>query len=298
MLLEPDSPVWYVAYGSNLLAARFGCYLAGGRPPGAGRTYGGSRDPRPPLGSVAVRLSGGLRFAGVSTVWTGGLAFYDPDGSGDLAARAYLVSFGQLTDVIAQESRQPVGTELVLGPTASPGRWPTASHVYDTLLHLGDLDDSPMLTITSLKHHPPTPPSEQYLRTILAGLLETFAWSDAERVDYLLKAPGVVPAWSNVDLAALCDPQPTTARKPGRRSSGRRGPSPVRCWGDQSGGDPMAGNFEVYQDQGGKFRWRLKAGNGEVVASGQSYPTLAAARQGTEAARRAADGAQVVEVGD
>lgn len=29
----------------------------------------------------------------------------------------------------------------------------------------------------------------------------------------------------------------------------------------------MAGKFDVYEDKGGKFRFRLKAGNGEVVAA-------------------------------
>ena len=37
LALGTDDPVWYVAYGSNLRAARFGCYLAGGRPDGACR---------------------------------------------------------------------------------------------------------------------------------------------------------------------------------------------------------------------------------------------------------------------
>lgn len=31
--------VWYAAYGSNLAAARFRCYVVGGRPAGAARTY-------------------------------------------------------------------------------------------------------------------------------------------------------------------------------------------------------------------------------------------------------------------
>ena len=44
LALGTDDPVWYVAYGSNLRAARFGCYLAGGRPDGACRTYDGCRD--------------------------------------------------------------------------------------------------------------------------------------------------------------------------------------------------------------------------------------------------------------
>ena len=46
--LATDDPVWYVAYGSNMSAARFGCYISGGRPPGARRTYLGCRDQSPP----------------------------------------------------------------------------------------------------------------------------------------------------------------------------------------------------------------------------------------------------------
>lgn len=58
----------------------------------------------------------------------------------------------------------------------------------------------------------------------------------------------------------------------------------------------MAGKFEVYQDRAGKYRFRLKASNGEVVASGEAYETKSAAKQGCEAVQRAADGAAVVEV--
>ena len=30
----------------------------------------------------------------------------------------------------------------------------------------------------------------------------------------------------------------------------------------------MAGKFELYEDKGGDWRFRLKAGNGEVIATG------------------------------
>ena len=32
----------------------------------------------------------------------------------------------------------------------------------------------------------------------------------------------------------------------------------------------MAGTFEIYKDQRGEYRFRLKARNGEIVASGES----------------------------
>ena len=31
----------------------------------------------------------------------------------------------------------------------------------------------------------------------------------------------------------------------------------------------MAGQFELYKDTGGKFRFRLKASNGQVIATGR-----------------------------
>ena len=50
----------------------------------------------------------------------------------------------------------------------------------------------------------------------------------------------------------------------------------------------MAAKFEIYEDSRGQFRFRLKAGNGEVVATGEGYQTRAGAIRGTEAVKRAA----------
>lgn len=60
----------------------------------------------------------------------------------------------------------------------------------------------------------------------------------------------------------------------------------------------MAGKFEVYQDKSEKFRFRLKAGNGEVVAQGQAYDSKASAHKGVEAVQRAAADATIVDVED
>ncbi|MFI6848134.1 YegP family protein [Kitasatospora sp. NBC_00085] len=58
----------------------------------------------------------------------------------------------------------------------------------------------------------------------------------------------------------------------------------------------MAGRFEDSEDAGGKYRFRLKAGNGEIVATGQGYASKEAAHKGVEAVQRAAVGANVVDV--
>ncbi len=58
----------------------------------------------------------------------------------------------------------------------------------------------------------------------------------------------------------------------------------------------MAGEFEVYEGKSGAYRFRLKSSNGETVASGESYATKSAAREGCEAVKRAAADANIVDV--
>jgi uncharacterized protein YegP (UPF0339 family) len=58
----------------------------------------------------------------------------------------------------------------------------------------------------------------------------------------------------------------------------------------------MAGKFELYADKGGKFRWRLKASNGQIIATGgEAYETKAAAQAGIESVRKHAAEAKVEE---
>lgn len=58
----------------------------------------------------------------------------------------------------------------------------------------------------------------------------------------------------------------------------------------------MAGKFEVYEDKGGKWRFRLKASNGEVIATSQGYSSKASAKNGVDSVRRHAAEADMVEV--
>ena len=58
----------------------------------------------------------------------------------------------------------------------------------------------------------------------------------------------------------------------------------------------MAGKFEVYKGKAGKYRFRLKAGNGEIVATGEAYETNAAAHDGCGAVQRAAPNGKIVAV--
>ncbi len=60
----------------------------------------------------------------------------------------------------------------------------------------------------------------------------------------------------------------------------------------------MAGKFELYQDKGGQFRFRLKAANGETIASSQGYASKASAKNGIESVKTNAADATIVEVDD
>ncbi|MFD7022013.1 histone deacetylase [Promicromonospora sukumoe] len=186
-----STDVWYVSYGSNMARARLDCYLQGGRPPGARRTYPGARDRTPPREDRAVHLPGRLWFAGESSVWGGGVAFYDHDAVGPTPARAYRITSGQLADVAAQEMhRSPVPDDpleallrsgVARRHTAGPGR-------YETLVAVGRLDGLPMLTFTAPHGHagrPHAAPSAAYVAMIAAGLREAHGWSDAEVRTYL-----------------------------------------------------------------------------------------------------------------
>ena len=53
----------------------------------------------------------------------------------------------------------------------------------------------------------------------------------------------------------------------------------------------MAGKFELYKDNAGEFRWRLKAGNGEIIATSEGYTSKAGASNGIESVKTNAPGA-------
>ncbi len=45
------------------------------------------------------------------------------------------------------------------------------------------------------------------------------------------------------------------------------------------------GKFEIYKDTAGKYRWRLKASNGENIASGEAYNSKEACKKGIESVK-------------
>jgi uncharacterized protein YegP (UPF0339 family) len=53
--------------------------------------------------------------------------------------------------------------------------------------------------------------------------------------------------------------------------------------------------FEVYLDKGGEYRFRLKASNGQIVATGEGYKQLSGCLSGIESVKSNAPDAELVK---
>jgi uncharacterized protein YegP (UPF0339 family) len=58
----------------------------------------------------------------------------------------------------------------------------------------------------------------------------------------------------------------------------------------------MAAKFEMSKDKAGKYRFHLKAANGEIIAASQGYETKASAEKGIQAVEKAAADAEVIDL--
>lgn len=210
--IHPADLVWYVSYGSNMAAARFACYLEGGCLPGAAHVNPGARDATPAQDSAGVVLPGTVYFAGESPTWGGGVAFYDPaidgtvessgdgtdHGTGDTAghhgtaARAYLVTAQQFTDIASQEMHRDPDVDHDLSGVLEHGRIALGPGRYETILAVGERAGVPMLTFTAPERHEHllAPPAPAYRAVLAQGLREAFGWSDGRIGAYLDALPG------------------------------------------------------------------------------------------------------------
>ena len=48
----------------------------------------------------------------------------------------------------------------------------------------------------------------------------------------------------------------------------------------------MAGKFEIFKDKAGEFRFRLKAGNGQIILASEGYKAKASCTNGIESVRK------------
>jgi hypothetical protein len=186
--------IWYVAYGSNLSRERFCTYLQGGQPNGSERNYPGCRDTSDAVDSFGLLIIGGVYFAGQSSGWGAGMAFYDAEATGEVAARAYLITTEQFVDVLAQETRRPPGMTLDLEPFFQGDSYSDGVGGYPLLVRVGERRGLPLVTFTRPRStaSPLAAPSAPYLAAMAIGLREAHGWSEVQIDRYLSALPGVV----------------------------------------------------------------------------------------------------------
>ncbi|MGZ6313169.1 MAG: YegP family protein [Candidatus Limnocylindrales bacterium] len=59
------------------------------------------------------------------------------------------------------------------------------------------------------------------------------------------------------------------------------------------GGTPMAGKFVLKKNAKGQYHFSLKAGNGEIIATSETYTSKSAAMNGIESVKANASGATI-----
>ena len=57
----------------------------------------------------------------------------------------------------------------------------------------------------------------------------------------------------------------------------------------------MPGKFELYKDEAGKFRFRMIAPNGEIIASSEAYESKEGCKNGIESIKANASQSEIVD---
>ncbi len=173
---DPASYVWYVSYGSNLLAERFATYLEGGIPEGRLKGQRGARNPSRWTADRPLVIPHRLVFAGDAKVWGGGgVCFIDPAiSTATTRCRAFRITLEQFQDVLAQESGRPEGTDVDVFRALPTGTARLGDGNYDTVIYLGETDGEPMFTFTSPRFAElvSNPPADSYRSVVVRGLVE------------------------------------------------------------------------------------------------------------------------------
>jgi len=203
--LQKHVSVWYACYGSNLLQARFNCYLRGGQVPGMSKPCVGARDPTLPSASFFnwVLYSVFFAYANESTWGFGGGVMFDlsskhKDEENGVnkhrksCMRLYRVTLQQFNDVVAQENGyhppMPARNRLTRALLEEFRKGEEGSYrrmfdegEYPAVGYLGDHDGLPILTFTCPTEDvekflsgeiPCAPPAKNYLKVLCKGLVE------------------------------------------------------------------------------------------------------------------------------
>ncbi|MDH4127969.1 MAG: hypothetical protein OEV44_04395 [Spirochaetota bacterium] len=209
MANKSESYVWYACYGSNLSQKRFLCYIIGGTPDGSTKYNIGSKDKTLPKADEQIIINYPLYFAKRAKGWGNlGVAFIglEKDTQNTTYGRIYLITEMQFRDVVNQENGNldlPFNINQVIKQNSyllNSDSW------YSNVLYLGLKNDYPIFTFTSPKDMSLDnfiPPSHEYLSVIIAGLKETYGFTDKEIANYLITKPGITDNFTLDELINL-----------------------------------------------------------------------------------------------
>ncbi|SMG21829.1 hypothetical protein SAMN05661096_01235 [Marivirga sericea] len=189
--------IWYASYGSNISEERFLCYIQGGKPEGATRTYLGCNDTTLPLDQKPIQIPHEMYFAKSASAWNGGgVCFINPDRDDKVKTfgNMYLITREQFLEVVQQENATDetikIDFEKVRNQKslmAKENSW------YGNLLCLGEENRAPILNFTNKGFllDELNPPNEHYLKTIMKGLIKSHQLSNSELEEYFESKKGI-----------------------------------------------------------------------------------------------------------
>lgn len=200
--LDLDQPVWYAAYGSNVLEERFLRYIQGGPIPNSttGQSQDAARDTTLPSGDEPFAIDRQLFFAGSSSRWgDGGVAFLDADKQPDstVHGRAWRITLGQLEDLFRQENGLSDLVEIDLDALCQVGRLEVVERWYGRLEVVGEIGDLSVVTLATPKPMTRYRSADiSYLSVIAQGLIDCWQMELPEIATYLAGLPGNNLTWT------------------------------------------------------------------------------------------------------
>jgi hypothetical protein len=194
---EEIKQVWYASYGSNILESRFHCYILGGQPKGSNKINIGCSDKTLPLDKSEIYINNELYFAKESKNWNdGGVGFIKPKFNKKVQTygRMYLITAEQFIEIVKQENNFEGELLIDFKKAKEKGSLILKQKTwYGNLLYLGEQKGNPIFTFTNKKNMTEdiNPPSEQYLKTIINGLKETYHFNENEIKEYFENLVGI-----------------------------------------------------------------------------------------------------------
>ncbi|MFD1094352.1 hypothetical protein [Salegentibacter chungangensis] len=197
MTNEKENKVWYACYGSNLLKERFQCYIEGGTPKNAKRTYPGCTDKNFSGISKPIRIPGELYFAKSSKTWSGGGAGFirtETSNKEETLGRRYLISEKQFIELVQQEIKFDGEFHIDLEQVKQNGFLDMENGSwYGKIIYLAELEGCPVFTFTNEAYLEKeiNAPHPFYLKIIIEGLKETYGMEETEIENYLISKKGI-----------------------------------------------------------------------------------------------------------